>query len=200
MATGRTAVRKAASPFGWIAERGGTTYRLAMTDRQNSSRIYLLRHARAAWPQAGSRDFDRALDDDGRDEADRIGLAMAINGYQPAKVLCSTARRCVETWTLVARHVPADDVTMTDGLYASDHHFYVEQLREQSAGSVLLIGHNPMMDDTALCLLSHSAGPDQLPEYGFPTAGLAIIDLEGAPSGAGKAPSQLVGFLTPRDT
>ena len=171
-----------------------------MSDRPTSSRIYLLRHARAAWPQAGSRDFDRALDADGRDEADRIGLAMAINGYVPKKVLCSTARRCVETWDLVGRHLRVADVTMADGLYASDHHFYVDQLREQNEPSVLVIGHNPMMDDTAICLLSRANGNEHFPEHGFPTAGLAIIDLEGPPSGAGKAPGHLVGFLTPHDT
>jgi phosphohistidine phosphatase len=171
-----------------------------MSDLQTSSRIYLLRHARAAWPQAGSRDFDRPLDADGRDEAERIGIAMAINGYVPKKVLCSTARRCVETWDLVARHMTVADVTMTDGLYASDHHYYVDQLRDQTARSILVIGHNPMMDDTALCLLSHAPTQDPFPETGFPTAGLAIIDLAGLPSGAGKAASRLVGFLSPNDT
>ena len=51
-----------------------------MSDSEvHSLRIYLVRHASAAWPQPGTRDFDRTLDQRGREEAARLAEMMTVS-------------------------------------------------------------------------------------------------------------------------
>jgi phosphohistidine phosphatase len=166
------------------------------------SRIYLLRHAHSGWAMPGERDFDRRLDDRGREEAERISMTMAVNGYVPERVLCSKAVRCVETWLVVERHIRREpDVIYTEKLYAYGHNVYVDLITEQAGcRSLLLIGHNPMMEDTAHSLICKrlQASGGGLPN-GFPTGGLAVVDLPDPLSLAGKGIGQLTAFLDPRD-
>jgi phosphohistidine phosphatase len=192
---------------GRIAAARASQYRLLMAGTTTSttatrSRIFMLRHARAAWAAPGGRDFDRALDEEGRNEAHKIGLAMAINGYAPESVLCSTARRCRETLAIVAPHLGvAPQTAFEDILYSGEPEDYIDRLRlETGATSVLVIGHNPMMETTTEMLLGfgrHQHG-EAVPQ-GFPTAGLAVIDLDGPLSLAGRVPARLTGFLSPGD-
>lgn len=171
-----------------------------MPETAASSRVFLLRHARSGWAESGARDFDRTLDTQGREDAGRIALAMASNGFAPARILCSSARRCIETWEIVGRHI-AREVSYTDALYANGHHDYIDLIRgEAESASILIVGHNPMMENTAHCLLTRRREEQSdILRRGFPTAGLAVVDLDGSLADAGRAPSRLIGFLTPRE-
>ncbi|MGN6548483.1 MAG: SixA phosphatase family protein [Pararhizobium sp.] len=166
------------------------------------SRVYLLRHAHSAWAMPGERDFDRGLDRRGSDEADRISLTMTVNGFCPELILCSSARRCVETCAAIEKRMKMrHDVVYTDRLYANSHDAYVDMIAERSGtGSLLLIGHNPMVEDTARSLVCKRlrAFEDPLGQ-GFPTCGLAVIDIDGPMSRARDGAGVLVGFLSPRD-
>ena len=166
-----------------------------------SSRIYLLRHARSAWALPGERDLDRALDGDGRQEAEKIAGIMVVNGFIPAQVLCSPARRCVETWEIVekrfALRIP---VRFSVELYAKDHEDYVDLIASAAGPSVMVIGHNPMMDDTARALVCRSGATFDGPlAGGYPTGGLAIVDLPGPMASAASGMGRLVAFLAPGD-
>ena len=163
------------------------------------SRIYLLRHARAGWAEPGARDFDRTLDAKGREDAEALGRAMARDGYRPDRVICSAARRCVETWERVALTLTVPDVVFTETLYANDHAAYLDAIRAAAGhGSVMLVGHNPMMEDTAAALLpeAHGKEADTL-RRGFPTSGLAVLDLDGSLAGAATARATIAAFLRP---
>lgn len=150
----------------------------------------------------GERDFDRRLDERGRDEAKRMSLTMAVNGYIPERVLCSNAVRCVETWEIVERHLRSGiEAVLSEKLYAHDHDAYVDLIAAQKGcRSLLLIGHNPTMEDTAHSLVCKrvqtSGGPLA---NGFPTGGLAIVDLPGPLALASTGTGELAAFLVPRD-
>ena len=117
------------------------------------TRLYLLRHAKARWAEPGSRDYDRALEASGQDDAERLGGAMLASGYVPDTVLCSGARRARDTWTAVSKRLPVADVRFMDGLYSSDAGGYLDLVRGAGAEhSVLVVGHNPMMEDLATAL------------------------------------------------
>lgn len=166
------------------------------------SRVYLLRHAHSAWAMAGERDFDRRLDRRGSDEADRISLTMTVNGFCPELILCSSARRCVETCDAIERRMKTrHDVVYTEKLYAHGHDAYVDMIAERSGtGSLLLIGHNPMVEDAARSLVCKRLKAFDGPlGQGFPTGGLAVIDIAGPMSCARDGIGVLVGFLSPRD-
>lgn len=144
-----------------------------------SSIVYLLRHAHAAWARPGQRDFDRPLDDRGVTDAQLVAAAFAQYSLLPATILCSTARRCQETCEIFLDHLPERPTLISDDqLYSQDENYYVEALAAQSETPVLLIGHNPMMEDTTRALsASANDRPGERLQKGFPTAGLATIEL-----------------------
>src|SRR5208282_2792671 len=81
-------------------------------------RLLLLRHAKAVAGGTKSGDHDRALNDRGRTDAPRVGIAMQHKGYVPDRVLCSTAKRTVETWKHVAPELDCNaEVDFVDELY-----------------------------------------------------------------------------------
>lgn len=161
------------------------------------SRLFLLRHAKAAWAAPGQHDFDRPLDPVGVADAQAAGAAMRRRGFIPGITLCSGARRARETLSGVAGQADTGRVLFLDGLYSDDATGYLEAIRKHSAevDALLVIGHNPMMEDLALGLAaSHpSAGPLGA---GFPTAGLAVIDFDGALAQAAPGTGRLAAFLT----
>lgn len=166
-----------------------------------TSRVYLLRHARAGWADPDGRDFDRTLDRKGRGDAARMGLEMAERGFVPRRVLCSSAPRCVETWEIIARHLGPADVTYSEGLYNGDAGDYLAAITSAAAsGSVLVCGHNPTMAETAEALLATTRGAGALiARRGFKKCGLAVIDIAGPLAEAGRGPARLAAYLIPSE-
>ncbi len=162
--------------------------------------LFLLRHAKARWAEPGARDYDRALDPAGKADAETVAAAMLLAGHLPELVLCSGARRARETWDAAARHLTVADVRYLDGLYSSDAAGYLEIIRSAgAAASVLVIGHNPMMEDLALAL-SHDGEADALAAVagGFPTAGLAVIRFTEPLSSIAPEDGYLEDFIAPQ--
>lgn len=161
-------------------------------------RLYLLRHARAAWAEPGERDYDRALTREGHAEAAEMGRVMLAAGYLPTRVVCSPARRALETWQGVADAMRrnASEALLSDTLYAADAGGYLTVLRHNAGGgALLLVGHNPMIEDLAVALsASGDIAARSALAQGFPTAGLAAFSFETDPADA-----RLEAFLTPFD-
>ena len=75
--------------------------------------VFLLRHAKSDWGDAGLKDQDRRLSERGRDAAPRMGEYISAKRYRPDAVLCSTARRTVETCDLIKSAI-GNDVQVQD--------------------------------------------------------------------------------------
>jgi phosphohistidine phosphatase len=106
---------------------------------------------------------------------------MAERGWMPDLVLCSTAARAKQTWDAVATELKTGpQVTLLEDLYGEDAAGYVRIIKSSGAqSSLMVIGHNPMMEDVALGLAApDDALAEQIRRSGFPTAGLVIIDFE----------------------
>jgi phosphohistidine phosphatase len=164
------------------------------------SRLLLLRHAKAAWARLGENDFDRPLKQSGMTDSRVMGERMAALSLIPDIVLCSTARRARETWLGVAEIIgPMEDqVSFTDALYSQDSAGYLEIARgAPEAECVMLVGHNPMMEDLAEALAG--SGDDEARAVlasGFPKSGLAVISFSGPLSNAAPGKGRLELFLT----
>lgn len=145
------------------------------------SRIYLLRHAKSAWALPGQRDFDRPLDDTGFAEAEFIADTASDRGYRPDLVISSTATRCRQTAEAMRRIFgPELELQYVDALYNGTIDTYIEIMDAQTAyRSVMLVGHNPTMEETFEALVGREVARQRLPE-GYPTAGLAVIDDAGS--------------------
>lgn len=145
------------------------------------------------------RDFDRPLDASGIGDAGTVGQAMRADGYVPDLTLCSNAARARQTLEQVAGHADTGKVLYLDSLYSDDAAGYLETIRSNGAtGSVLVIGHNPMMEDLALAVAG--AGDEAARSTlagGFPTSGLAVIRFDRGLAEAAPGTGYLEAFLTP---
>jgi phosphohistidine phosphatase len=143
-------------------------------------RLLLLRHAKSSWSEPGARDHDRPLNRRGQEAAPRVGAYLARHGLIPDRVLCSTARRARETWELVAAEAAAaPPPAFTERLYDATSRALVDVFRnlEAEAKSVLVVGHNPGLQEAATALIAAGDLEDRerLREK-LPTGGLVVID------------------------
>jgi phosphohistidine phosphatase len=148
------------------------------------------------------RDFDRKLDERGIEEACLMGKLMLRHKLVPDQVICSTATRAVETLDALNESLHLNDVTCFDqNLYATDAPGYLEiAAKSDFDGDIMLVGHNPMLEDAALALAR--TGDDEALDalqMGFRTAGLAIIRFDGPTSTFTTNTGYLEAYLTPAD-
>ncbi|MER6778530.1 MULTISPECIES: histidine phosphatase family protein [unclassified Streptomyces] len=164
-------------------------------------RLVILRHAKSAWPD-GVPDHDRPLGPRGLRDAPAAGRLLARSFGVPDLVLCSPARRTRETWDLAAAeldHVPP--VRHDPSLYAADAQDLLDVVREvpPEVGTLLLVGHNPGLEDLVLLAAGAAAG-DALERVRtkFPTSAVAVLTLQGPWSHLGPGTALLTDFAVPR--
>lgn len=165
------------------------------------STLFLLRHAKAGWAAPGMRDFDRPLDNTGRADAEATGAAMRNRSLVPDVTLCSNACRARQTLEGIAGNADTGRVIFLDKLYTEDAAGYLQLIQENGChGSMLVIGHNPMMEDLAMAVAS-SGEADALSTLGlgFPTSGLAVIRFDNGLTRVEPGKGYLEAFLTPSD-
>jgi phosphohistidine phosphatase len=165
-------------------------------------RLWLLRHAKSSWDDPDMEDVDRPLAPRGARAADRMRDYLDAEEIRPELVLCSSALRTRETLARILPGLGSDlTVRIEPSVYSFDVDALLQRLQQLPAdvGSVMLIGHNPAMQELASLL---AAGGDRLDELrgGFPTAALAELDL-GVGSWPELAPGtgRLTRFIVPRE-
>ena len=163
--------------------------------------LYLLRHAKSSWSDPTLADHDRPLSPRGRRDAKRIADHIHRLGLAPALVLCSTSRRTLETLECIRPALDAVTVSFEPRLYAASADTLLERLHAVpgEVASVMLIGHNPGLED--LALLVASAGPElgRL-ETKFPTAALATLTLPTATwERLSEANAVLAAYVVPKE-
>jgi phosphohistidine phosphatase len=181
-----------------------------MTQRQNRT-LVLFRHAKSAWPDVP--DHERPLANRGIRAAPVMGRWLRDAGLVPDLVLCSTARRARETWQFAQTGLAATPpVSFEHRIYGEDATGLLALIREvpPATGTVLLIGHNPSIEDLALMLASlpgaaepgsGAASPGDLERMRakFPTAAIAVLQPAGTWHALAKGRARLTAFVTPRD-
>jgi len=145
-------------------------------------RLILFRHAKAANRALGGVDAERPLEARGRRDAEVSGLWMATAGLVPDVVLVSPSARTRETWSAVEACFPSTRVEFLDELYDAAPEDIEAAIAgpARSAQCMLIVGHNPGMQELAINLLVEGmASCDEIEKVsaGFPTATVAVIDL-----------------------
>jgi phosphohistidine phosphatase len=140
-------------------------------------RICLMRHAQATAAAGGQRDFDRSLSDVGHDQAEIVADRAADKGYRPDLLISSTAVRCRQTAEILHRAFGQEtELMFVDALYNGTLDTYLQLLTaQQDRQSVLLLAHNPAIEETLLALAGPGALQSAIPG-GYPTAGFAALD------------------------
>jgi phosphohistidine phosphatase len=170
--------------------------------------LYLLRHAKSSWDESGLEDHDRPLNARGIENATQMGRYMNKKSYAPTLVLCSSARRTVETLERLAPYLPSDHrVREERGLYLASPQQVLSIIKQadDKAESLLVVAHSPGTEGCAL-LLARAVGAREERalrasiEEKFPTAALAALELP-ASHWRDVAPGTgtLTDFARPRD-
>jgi phosphohistidine phosphatase len=112
--------------------------------------LYLLRHAKSSWADESMRDSDRPLANRGREDCAIIGAFIEEKGIEFDLVLVSTAVRTRETIQLVKERAKFDSAVRYDErIYEAITSQLLEVIAqvENNLKSVLLVGHNPGIED-----------------------------------------------------
>ena len=164
-----------------------------------------MRHAKSSWAEPGSSDHDRALSKRGLRDAPRMGRYISDQGYAPDLIICSTAVRARETLRLALPAIQAlndPEVMFAGEVYGAVPRDILETIAQNgdTAGTILVVGHNPGLQLLALHLAGSGEPDDRdLLAQKFPTCGLAVIDFK-APSWSTIAQQrgELVEFTSPK--
>jgi phosphohistidine phosphatase len=168
-----------------------------------AKQLFVLRHAKSSWEDAGIDDHDRPLAPRGRRAALLLARHLQANGISPGQVLCSSARRTRETLEGIA---PDGEVLIESELYEASTSGIIDRLHRvpEEVESVMVIGHNPAMQTLVLRLATPSGSqPDGLDladvRRKFPTGALATLTFACAWSDLAPGRAQLVALVRPKD-
>ena len=133
--------------------------------------LILLRHAHAEPAAPGQADADRALSAEGLAEADAAGRWLAEHALVPDRVLCSPAARTRETLAVLG-DLGVVEVREEPSIYeASPGTLAALADAHADAACLLIVGHNPGLEQLAALLYSGQSGDHR----GMPPGAVAVL-------------------------
>ena len=144
-----------------------------------TSELLLFRHGKSDW-DAGVDDFHRPLKDRGKRGAQRIGVWLAQKGMVPDHVVSSPAERAWVTAQKACKAMARGDhgILRDERIYGAGIDQLLAVLGDcpDTAARVLLVGHNPGLEELLVWLASEAV---VVPEDGklLPTATLARLQM-----------------------
>lgn len=136
--------------------------------------LILLRHAHAEPAAPGQDDFDRPLSRQGQAEAEAAGNWLRQHSLVPDRVVTSPARRTRETLEQVLEIIGYVEQRQDPRIYDATPGTLIQladELREFPR--VLLVGHNPGLEQLAALLSSGQSGDFR----GMPAGSVAVLRL-----------------------
>ncbi len=172
-----------------------------LMDQSRTRTVILLRHGKSSWSDSTLADIDRPLAPRGERALRKLAKYIRRERIRPALVLCSSALRTRQTLEAVEASLGKRFVVeIVPQLYAASEQELLERLQAlpEPVSSVMVIGHNPGLQDLALVLASRGAYLPQLEEK-FPTGALATLLVRSASwSSLGPGDAELVDYVVPR--
>jgi phosphohistidine phosphatase len=163
-----------------------------------SRRLHLLRHAKSAWDDPMQSDHDRPLAPRGRRAVNLLHTYVRECQVAPQLVLCSTARRTVDTVQAVD---PGGEISLEPRLYGASAEELLNRLHQvdDALDQVMVVGHNPALQMLVLKLVADARNPD-LNEIRrkFPTGALVTLSFEGSWADLAPAGAELSACVQPK--
>lgn len=169
--------------------------------------IQLLRHGEAK-AGGGLADDERPLTPSGEAACQRLRRYFEKSGTRWDLVLCSSARRAVDTCRLTVGHDASDSgappsVQIERQLYLAGTETLLARLRtlDETIHTVLVVGHNPGLQSLAHLLIGKRGGRKVRRLYSdFPAGAWAVLEAESASwAGLGPGCARLRALVMPRD-
>jgi len=166
-----------------------------------SRELLLLRHAKSDWDSGTSTDFDRPLAKRGKNDAPKVGAWLYREGLVPDHVVSSPAERARQTATKVCKRLDFKKkrIVWDAAIYEARLPELLEVLSRvpPEAATVLLIGHNPGLEE----LLRHLVADDYEPPGDgklLPTAAVARLEMPDDWGLLDPGSAQLLSLTRPR--
>ena len=136
--------------------------------------LILLRHAHAESAAPGQDDIDRPLSRQGIAEAEAAGAWLKQHGYLPDRILASPARRARETLEQVLQTLGYVEQLQDARIYDATPGTLMQVADEhRGQARVLIVGHNPGLEQMAALLASGQSGEFR----GMPAGAVAVLHL-----------------------
>ena len=136
--------------------------------------LILLRHAHAETAAANQADTDRPLSRQGLAESEAAGRWLKEHGYLPDRVLVSPSRRTRETLEEVLRVLGYVEQRQDQRIYDATPGTLMQVADElRDLARVMLVGHNPGLEQMAALLSSGQSGEFR----GMPAGAIAVLHL-----------------------
>jgi phosphohistidine phosphatase len=164
-------------------------------------RLYLLRHAKSSWEHPTLADHERPLAPRGQRASTELAEHLRGQRIAPALVLCSSSARTRETLERIRASLgDRSEVRIEDGVYSATASDLLDLIHRVEPGtdSVMVIGHNPALQELALTLAASGPELERLGEK-FPTAALATLTFVGGWDELAGGAAELTAFVTPRE-
>jgi phosphohistidine phosphatase len=115
--------------------------------------LFLVRHAKSSWADAGLPDKDRPLNDRGQRDAPKMGERLAERAAKLDLILSSPATRALETAEIIAKKLEyrRKDIVVNERLYAVEADDLLDVIHKlgDELERVMLFGHNPELTQLA---------------------------------------------------
>jgi phosphohistidine phosphatase len=137
--------------------------------------LIILRHAKAEASAPDGTDIHRPLSERGHRDALVTGKSLRKLELFPDRILCSPSVRTRQTVEGLLQKLKRDvPVIFDESIYEATTGMLLSLLaRQEEAETLLLVGHNPGVEELVGRLISPAA-PVPIP---LPTAGIARVDL-----------------------
>ena len=118
--------------------------------------LLLIRHAKSSWDQAGLSDFDRPLNERGKNDAPAMAKRVKEKEIELDHLVSSPAKRARKTAKYFAEEFgfKKEDIKLVEGLYGATQSEFLQVIRDikDKYKTVALFSHNPGITDFASSL------------------------------------------------
>ena len=122
-------------------------------------KLLLMRHAKSSWNDPNQNDFDRPLNERGLDTAPKMGQFLTNQNHVPDHIISSAAKRAKSTARLLAEHCGyTKKLIYCQDLYlaSADTYFHLIHQQPENINTLLMVGHNPILEDFIYSLTKKS--------------------------------------------
>jgi phosphohistidine phosphatase len=163
--------------------------------------LLILRHAKSDWSSGASKDFDRPLAKRGKKDAPLVGAWLYREGLVPDLVISSPAERARQTAVKVCKSMDykKKKIQWEGEVYAAGVEVFLRVLGRCSrdARTVLLVGHNPGLEDLIRFLAADELD-DPADGKLLPTATLVRLEMPDDWSALETGCAHLIAVTRPR--
>ena len=138
-------------------------------------RLTIVRHAKSAWGDFNTPDWERPLNERGQRDAPMMGRRLKERGDAPELIICSTALRAHATAKLLAEELgyPLARLQLEDRIYEAPVSALLDVVQDcpDEVTRVMMVGHNPGSEQFIQFLTGE-------PFSNFVTCAVADLDLD----------------------